>query len=147
MKYFPCAFALVLAIFSPAKTAVSSPGQDGNWTVHSIPWPSDGEAAHSNTALPIPLTTTRVSYNRANYICGSDPTTDTLRDMEMGRMLFYPPSSTKAFIPAAFIPTVPPATGFSMINCTITTLCGTVSAYALMGAISPGDHMVSQYEG
>ena len=67
----------------------------------------------------------------------------------MERMLFYPPNSAKAFIPAAFIPSSPPAMGFSMINCTVTTLCGTVSAYALLGAISPGGqaNSVSQDEG
>ena len=64
----------------------------------------------------------------------------------MDRMLFYPPNSSKAFIPAAFISSVPPATQFSMTNCTITTLCVTLSAYrrALIDTLSPaGSRTVS----
>ena len=139
--FFRGVFALVvpvLANFMFSKTAASAGlALDGNWTVRSVPWPSDGEFAHCTGNTDLSTTV------RARTMCGAD----TLRDLAMERMLFYPPNSTKAFIPAAFIPSVPPATSFSMTNCTISTLCGTVSAYALMGAISPGGQTVSQDEG
>ena len=47
----------------------------------------------------------------------------------MDRMLLYPPNSSMAFIPAAFVPSAQPASSFSMANCTITTLCNTLAAY------------------
>lgn len=52
-----------------------------------------------------------------------------LFDLEMDRMLLYPPNSSWAFLPAAY--QVPPLSGsfLSMSNCTITTLCATVAAY------------------
>ena len=52
-----------------------------------------------------------------------------LFDLEMERMLLYPPNSSWAFLPAAY--QLPPSSGssLSMSNCTITTLCTTVAAY------------------
>ena len=47
----------------------------------------------------------------------------------MDRMLLYPPNSSMAFIPAAFIPSVQPGSSFIMTNCTVTTLCNTLAAY------------------
>ncbi|GAX73135.1 hypothetical protein CEUSTIGMA_g588.t1 [Chlamydomonas eustigma] len=62
------------------------------------------------------------------------PETSSLEGLTMQRMLLYPPTSSHAFTPAAFI--VSPnyfsnsSKSVSIINCTISTLCRTVSAYA-----------------
>ena len=98
--------------------------------------------AFHGTYCGIPQYVHTVSYPAAGE--------DAVRNLAMHRMLFYPPNSSKAFIPAAFISSVPPATKFSMTNCTITTLCVTLSAYrhALMDNSSPaGTRTVSTSRG
>ena len=51
-----------------------------------------------------------------------------LTGVSMSRMLLYPPGSAWAFMPASFLP--PSNITFIMSNCTISTLCATVTAYA-----------------
>ena len=67
-----------------------------------------------------------------------------LLDLTMDRMLLYPPGSSMAFIPAAFMPSAQSASSFTMVNCTITTLCSTLAAYrsAFMDVTSADTPMV-----
>ena len=109
-------------------------GLDGNWTVHTLSRPSESKAELAHLHCK-PASVNATSIADPLY-CPADAT--LLRDLAMDRMLLYPPNSSMAFIPAAFLPSVQPGSSFSMTNCTITTLCNTLAAYrnAFMGAIS-----------
>ena len=52
-----------------------------------------------------------------------------LSNVAMQRMLLFPPSSSWPFFPAAYRAPLAANATLTMTNCTITTLCRTVSAY------------------
>ena len=145
MKYFQiAAFVALLSLDGMfAKTSAvlvdNVASLDGNWTVHTAPWPFESEAVPSQYLHS-------KNTNRTFRLCAPSPAGATLRDLAMDRMLLFPPNSSMAFIPAAFFPPVQPGSSFSMTNCTVKTLCNTLAAYrnAFLDTTSANTLAVSQ---